>query len=251
MSSFISPNQDFCAGSLEHILAVACIVALGLWATQQAKRQPEKGIFITRIFAWSLTVNVLLWQFIKAYVAYLPPTDPAYVPYNWNEDLPLNPCNWLSFVALAYSYFPKAWMWHLLYFFVWVFTFNAIITPALYENFPHFTFCKFWIAHTGLVMFVIHLNRLQAPTIGFRNLVQAYAYLQVFTLLCLATNSLVGAQSNYFFLSHKPFSASILDILGDWPYYIIQGDIIAFGLFVLAWLPYRFLTHRHRFRVPS
>jgi uncharacterized membrane protein YwaF len=75
--------------------------------------------------------------------------------------------------------------------------------------------------------------------------------LQIFTATSLAINAIIGAEANYFFLSHKPFSASVLDILGEWPYYIIQGDIIAFGLFVLAWLPYRFLTHRQRFRVPS
>jgi len=251
MNAFLTPNQDFCAGSIEHIAAVALMVAAGLWATYQARKNPEQEQKITRIFAWALAGNVLLWQLIKVGIGFLLHSDPIYVPYNVGEDLPLNPCNWLAFVALAYVYSKREWLWHLLYFFVWVFTFNAVITPSLYENFPHFTFCKFWIAHTGLVMFVVHLNRLKAPTIEFKHLVKAYLYLQIFTLISLGINSLIGPEANYFFLSHKPFSASVLDILGEWPYYIIQGDIIAFGLFVLAWLPYRYLTHRHRFRVSS
>jgi hypothetical integral membrane protein (TIGR02206 family) len=226
-------------------------VAGGLWATQQARKHPAKAESITRLFAWALVGNVLVWQIIKVGLNYLEPSSPAYVSYKWGEDLPLNPCNWLAFVALAYSYTKKEWLWHLLYFFVWVFTFNAVITPSLYENFPHFTFCKFWIAHTGLVMLVIHLNRLNAPKIEFKHLIQAYLYLQVFTAASLGINALIGPESNYFFLSHKPFSASVLDILGEWPFYIIQGDVIAFGLFVLAWLPYRFLSHRKLFRVSS
>ena len=251
MSAFFTPNQDFCAGSIEHVVAVTIIVVIGLWATQKAQKQPENAEKITRIFAWALVGNVLLWQLIKLGVSSLASNHPAYVSYKLGEDLPLNPCNWLAFVALAYVYTKREWLWYLLYFFVWVFTFNAVLTPSLYENFPHFTFCKFWIAHTGLVMFAIHLNRLKAPTIEFKHLVQAYLYLQVFTAISLGFNALIGDEANYFYLSHKPFSASILDILGEWPYYIIQGDIIAFGLFVLAWLPYRFLTHRHRFRVTS
>lgn len=240
MNSYLLPNKNFCAGSNEHVIAVLLVVALGLITTRWAKQStPEKRIQITQAYAWILVFNVLVWQVVKSYVSFLPPSDPAYVKYNWGEDLPLNPCNWLAFVALAYSYTQKQWLWNILYFFVWVFTFNAIITPALYESFPHFNFCKFWISHTGLVMFVIHLLRLKAPELKVKNLFFAYGCLQIFTLLCISINYFVGETANYFFLAHKPFSASILDILGPWPWYIIQGDVIALGLFFLAWTPYK------------
>jgi len=167
MNPYFQPNKDFCAGSTEHVVAVLLVTCLCLIATQLAKKStPEKQDQITKGFAWALVFNVLIWQVVKSYVSFLPENDPAYVKYNWGEDLPLNPCNWLAFVALAYSYTKKEWLWPIMYFFVWVFTFNAIITPALYENFPHFNFCKFWIRHTGLVMFVVHLLRLKAPGLG-------------------------------------------------------------------------------------
>ena len=88
-------------------------------------------------------------------------------------------------------------------------------------------------------MFVIHLLRLNAPELKVKNLFFAYGVLQIFAASCLAINYLVGDTANYFFLAHKPFSASILDILGPWPWYIIQGDVIALGLFFLAWAPYK------------
>ena len=240
MNPYFQPNKDFCAGSTEHVVAVLLVTCLCLIATQLAKKStPEKQDQITKGFAWALVFNVLIWQAVKSYVSFLPENDPAYVKYNWGEDLPLNPCNWLAFVALAYRYTKKEWLWPIMYFFVWVFTFNAIITPALYENFPHFNFCKFWISHTGLVMFVVHLLRLKAPELQLKNLFHAYGALQIFTILCLLINYIVGDTANYFFLAHKPFSASILDILGPWPWYIIQGDVIALGLFFLAWAPYK------------
>jgi uncharacterized membrane protein YwaF len=91
-------------------------------------------------------------------------------------------------------------------------------------------------------MFVIHLIVLGASRISFKQLLHAYGYLQIFTLVALAANYLVvstGREANYFFLMHKPITASILDILGPWPWYIIQGDLVAFGLFLVAWLFYR------------
>ncbi len=245
MNAYLQPNKNFCVGSFEHWIAVVVVVILCLATTRWAKKSDsKKQNSITRGFAWVLVINVLVWQLIKSYVSFLPPTDIAYVKYNWGEDLPLNPCNWLAFLALYYSITPQKWLWNILYFFVWVFTFNAIITPALTENFPHYNFCKFWISHTGLVMFVIHLLLLGAPRISIKNLFQTYGILQIFVLLCITINSVIGVQGNYFFLRTKPLTESILDILGPWPWYIIQGDIIVLGLFFVAWLPHRILRNK-------
>ncbi len=247
LNAYLLPNKNFCAGNLEHGLAVLTVVLAGLFITWRSQKLDEAGRNkLTQWFAWGLVINVLIWQLVKSYVSFLDPSHPAYVKYNWGEDLPLNPCNWLAFVALAYSYKRKPWMWYLLYFFVWVFTFNAILTPALFEGFPHYNFCKFWIAHTGLVMFVVHILILGAPKIDVKQILHAYGMLQIFAIVCIAINYIVGPQANYFFLHFKPTTASILDILGPWPYYIIQGDIIALGLFFLAWLPYRFWGRHHR-----
>ena len=246
-SGYLLPNKNFCANTWEHWLAVLFVVTVCSSITFFAVRSDQKGRDkLTRGFAWGLVINVLIWQFVKSYISFLPESDPAYVKYHWGEDLPLNPCNWLAFVALGYSYLKKPWMWFLLYFFVWVFTFNAILTPALYEGFPHYNFCKFWIAHTGLVMFVIHFLVLGAPKIETKHLFQAYGVLQVFAVSVIAINFLVGETANYFYLARKPGTASILDILGPWPWYIIQGDIVALGLFFLAWLPYRLWSRHHR-----
>ena len=121
MNPYFQPNKDFCAGSTEHVVAVLLVTCLCLIATQWAKKStPEKQDQITKGFAWALVFNVLIWQAVKSYVSFLPENDPAYVKYNWGEDLPLNPCNWLAFVALAYSYTKKEWLWPIMYFFVWV-----------------------------------------------------------------------------------------------------------------------------------
>jgi len=50
----------------------------------------------------------------------------------------------------------------------------------------------------------------------------------------------VFLQANYMFLLHKPDSASILDWLGPYPYYLISEEIMALVLFFVMLLPFGF-----------
>jgi hypothetical integral membrane protein (TIGR02206 family) len=43
---------------------------------------------------------------------------------------------------------------------------------------------------------------------------------------------------NYFFIAHKPETASILDLLGPWPKYLIALDLILISVFTLMYVPF-------------
>jgi hypothetical integral membrane protein (TIGR02206 family) len=44
--------------------------------------------------------------------------------------------------------------------------------------------------------------------------------------------------ANYGFLRAKPPQASLLDLLGPWPWYILALDALAVVLFTLLYLPF-------------
>ncbi len=42
----------------------------------------------------------------------------------------------------------------------------------------------------------------------------------------------------YFFICHKPPTASLLDLMGPWPWYLIPLSLVAVLMFLLFYSPY-------------
>lgn len=62
---------------------------------------------------------------------------------------------------------------------------------------------------------------------------------------CVAAVNLV-AGTNYGYLSAKPRSGSVLDLLGPWPWYVLaEAGIVAAGWALLTW-PWVALAKRQR-----
>jgi hypothetical integral membrane protein (TIGR02206 family) len=44
---------------------------------------------------------------------------------------------------------------------------------------------------------------------------------------------------NYMFLREKPEAASLLDVMGPWPWYILTGALLAIAMFAALDVPFR------------
>ena len=113
----------------------------------------------------------------------------------------------------------------------------ALLTPDLISPWPSYPAIYFFVAHGGIVI------SMAALVLGGRWKFRRSAVWRSFLLLLIYA-ALVGlvdfvSGSDYMFLAHKPVSASPLDMMGPWPWYIVSGAAVAFMLFWLLWLPVR------------
>ncbi len=151
--------------------------------------------------------------------------------------LPLHLCDLLLFTALWALFRRGQTAFEFTYFAVLAGALPASLTPDLRTGFPSFAFIHFFWGHGGLLLILAWL-------IGVERMRPLDGSLRRMAVLCLAYVLVVGALDfafgwNYGYLARKPASSTALDYLGPWPWYLIVGWSLAFGLFWLLTLPWR------------
>jgi hypothetical integral membrane protein (TIGR02206 family) len=72
--------------------------------------------------------------------------------------------------------------------------------------------------------------------------------MNVYILAVGAINA--GLGSNYLFIMHKPETASLVDVLGPWPWYIVAMEVIGFVNCLILFAPFEWADRRRR-RAPA
>ena len=176
--------------------------------------------------AWVLSFTVVAWVVLRI----------AFGLFNKNTDLPFDMCNVSALLMPLFIKNRKDWSFQVLYFLIMGGTTQAILTPHLYDAFPHYTFIKYFIVHCGLVVMILYVLFVFKMRPTFRGVGFAFIAMQVFLVFLILVNSLLG--SNYGYICNKPDTASLLDYLGPHPIYIFVGQSIAVVLFLIYWLPF-------------
>ena len=151
-----------------------------------------------------------------------PPTIERSVPLRLTD---------LATVTAAYALWShRQWAYALTYYWGLTLSSQALISPAFTSpDFPSVQFLAFWGMHLLVVWAAIYLTwgRGMRPTWhSYRIVVVTTAIWAVVTLMF---NRIAG--TDYGFLNHKPATASALDVLGPWPFYILTGG----ALLVIVW----------------
>jgi hypothetical integral membrane protein (TIGR02206 family) len=114
----------------------------------------------------------------------------------------------------------------------------ALITPNLWEPFPSYGTIQFFLVHGLIVAGVLYLvwSGLARPT--RRSVWIAMLGVNIYAAFVGAFD--VIFKTNYMYLRAKPANASLLDLLGSWPWYLASAEVIALVIFQLLYLPFRF-----------
>ncbi len=113
----------------------------------------------------------------------------------------------------------------------------ALLTPDLWSPWPKYPAIYFFVAHGGIVIAVAVLVFGRIAPLRRGAVWRAFGILVGYAVVLGAFNAACG--SNYMYLCRKPRNASLLDVLGGWPIYLVAAAAAALALFWLLWLPAR------------
>jgi hypothetical integral membrane protein (TIGR02206 family) len=153
--------------------------------------------------------------------------------------LPFQLCDAAIFVSALALWLRHQLLVEVMYFWGLAGTIQAIITPDLPQHFPTFPFIQYYVAHGGVVaaalFLVVGLGQWPRPRAIFWVAALTVAYAVFVGLLDAATGA------DYMYLRAKPASATVLDVMGPWPWYIGSAGLVGIALFVLLDAPFRIL----------
>ncbi len=216
------------------------IFALGVWLVVVWGRRHRDG---PREQAARRAFALALLAFAGSLQAY------QLTPGDWDPatSLPLHLCD-LAWPAAAFALWTRnQWASAFTYYVGLSITSQGILTPSLGEGFPDPRFFGFWGMHLLVVWSAVYLTWGLGLRPSWRSYRVILAATAVWAVATYAFN--VVADTNYGYLNRKPSSASVLDVLGPWPWYVVaEAVIVVLGWMLIMTLPWEL---RARARNPA
>ncbi|OLN24263.1 hypothetical protein BTO30_00195 [Domibacillus antri] len=218
-------EYDFNMFSVSHfsVLVLLAVIVCGLYIYRDRLnssrfRQAEIG---TAVFLLAIEVLYHIWLFTNG-------------SWRIRHALPLELCSISLYLAVVLLISGKKNAYDILLFTGLLGASQALFTPYLHYDFPHFRFFHFFAVHLLVFCIPLYFTWVKGfrPTID--SVFKTMIFLNVLMPFVMIVNKFTGG--NYLFLSHKPESASLLDLLGPHPWYIVSLELLAFSLSLVIWL---------------
>lgn len=220
--------EQFSPYGTSHQLAIILlvVVAVALVWVGRAYRTSDRADRLGRPLAVAMLASTLPLQILY------------FTPGYWDLErtLPLQLCDLASLVAAYALWTHRWWAVGLTYFWGLTLTTQAIITPDLVSDFPDPVFLLFWAMHLLVVWAAIYLTWGLGLTPDWRTYRTSMMATTVWAATVFAFN--VVADTNYGYLNAKPGAASILDLFGAWPWYVLAEIMIIAAVWALATWPW-------------
>ncbi|MBI1294609.1 TIGR02206 family membrane protein [bacterium] len=212
--------------SMAHLAALAVIAGLAL-LLPLLRGRPSAQVWFRYGLATLLLVNEMSWHVWH------------WVNGQWTVQtmLPLHLCSVLVFGSAIMLVTRHYGIFEFAYFMGIAGALQALFTPDLtIHGFPHYRFWQTYISHGGIVLAALFMVIVVGYRPTWRSLWHVLIGMNVYLAFVGIVNWLLG--SNYMFIAHKPETASLLDVLGPWPWYILSLEALGMTICLLLMLPF-------------
>ncbi|MEF3305498.1 YwaF family protein [Paenibacillus sp. GYB003] len=218
----------FVAYSPSHVAALVAFafsVAL-LYAFRSRLRGSERARYVRYALAAVLAASELALN--AWYVA-----ERVYDP---KDTLPLELCTISLYLCVFMLLFRSLALFRIVYFTGIGGALQALLTPVLAYDFPHFRYVEFFVAHIAIIVSVLYMTWVERFRPTLKSVFTTLGYLNIALVFVFVVNSVTGG--NYMFVARKPDTASLLDYLGPYPWYLLSMEAVALVLFLALYLPF-------------
>jgi len=229
--SFLFEDTSFKAYTLEHFYPLlfffvfGCVVILYALRYLNTTQQRNFGVLLACIPF--IAVFLRIFYEIK--------TDAFTIA----DGLPLHLCRILGIVAPVVMYSKNRYALGMFYFFTLAGTLNANLTPDLPEGFPNLSYLCYWMLHSGLVVVAIYSVAVYRLRVNLQDIIRVFLVSNILLVVMYAINHLLN--SNYLYTMRTPPSASLLDHMGPWPWYLLSGQGVMLLMMGIVYVPFLFL----------
>ena len=213
--------------SAPHLAALAFLVLLNIGLSRFAKSSEAVKRRIRIGLVVVLWTNEVIWH------VWLMRSGT----WDLQHALPLELCSIFVWVGGAMLLTRSRWLYDLGYFLGVAGALQALATPNLgLYGFPHYRYWAFFISHGLIVTTVAWMTYGEGFRPTRRSLVRSVVVGAALMAVVLVIDLAIGA--NYMFLAHKPETASLLDALPVWPYYLPWLLVVGVLMFAVMYAPW-------------
>jgi len=230
MSQFFSydyTGDPFILFGSGHLIALGVIILLNIFMLGFRKSSEQKRKVVRWTMAIILWLDEASWHIWNLYWGH----------WTVQNMLPLHICSILIWLAGFMLIFRNYRIYEFAYFVGIGGAMQALLTPdAGIYGFPHYRIFQTIISHGLLITATIYLTTVEGFRPTWKSFWRVVIGVNIYASIMFPVNRLLG--TNYLYINSKPATASLLDVLPDWPVYIIFMELIGFVIFLLLYLPF-------------
>lgn len=221
-------GEPFILFGTKHLIALALVAMVNVALMVIGQRVPTRWRPTIRYtLAAILIVDEIGWHYWN------------WVTEQWTiqATLPFHLCSVLVFLS-AYMLVTKSYgIFEFAYLLGIAGASQALLTPdAGIYGFPHFRFFQVFVSHGAIVTAAVYMAAVEGYRPIPRSIRNVLVKGNLYMIAVGILNALIG--SNYLYIARKPETASLLDVLPPWPWYIPILEMIALLMIGLLYLPY-------------
>lgn len=221
-SNFVSYGMEHLAWIMAGVASAFFWIILGMKQTSEENRR-KVGLIMSMI-------PVVLW-FSSSIYLYL--NEPI---VDYTLVLPFHVCYFLNMLMPIMLWRRSYYLFEITYFMVMAGTIQALLTPDLDTVFPDHMNIRYFFIHIGLPQSILFAIFVYGFRPAWRSIGKAFMWMNIYLVFVGMLNLALG--TNFMFLCRKPNATTLLDIFGDWPWYLIGGELLALVLFTVVMMPF-------------